>query len=119
MPSHVLFSRLRMITIQYFRTNHECLLVTINSKTGYAKSAALQMEVETAAPYNTIDINLQWTDWKRALDLNMATDSCTVFLPTALYFKIVLMIPPAFHPDFLDFEAFYSKSGISENKTNN
>lgn len=57
-----------MITIQYFRTNHECLLVIINSKTGYAKSAALQMEVETATLYNTMHINLKWTDWKLALE---------------------------------------------------
>lgn len=46
-----------------FQTNNVCLVVIINSKTGYPKGAVLQMEVEIAALYNTMHINLQWTDW--------------------------------------------------------
>lgn len=45
-----------------FQTNNVCLVVIINSKTGYQKGAVLQMEVEIAALYNTMHINLQWTD---------------------------------------------------------
>lgn len=48
-----------------FPTNNVCLLVIFNSKTRYPKGAVQQMEVEIAALYNTMHINLQWTDWSR------------------------------------------------------
>lgn len=62
-----------------------CLLLLINSKTRQVKSAALQMEVDIAALYNTMHIN-QLTDLREhseveAMDLNMATDSSVQFFP--------------------------------------
>lgn len=61
-----------------FPTN-VCLLVIFNSKTRYPKGAVQQMEVEIAALYNTMHINLHGLIGQEfgaeAMDLNMATDS--------------------------------------------
>lgn len=77
-----------------FPTNNVCLLVIFNSKTRYPKGAVQQMEVEIAALYNTMHINLQCTDRSRvgaeAMDLNMATDSYVQLSVTAFNFKIYI-----------------------------
>lgn len=88
-----------------FPTNNVCLLVIFNSKTRYPKGAVQQMEVEIAALYNTMHINLQCTDRSRvgaeAMDLNMATDSYVQLLVTAFDFKIYICYdsscPLSFH----------------------
>lgn len=103
-----------------FPTNNVCLLVIFNSKTRYPKGAVQQMEVEIAALYNTMHINLQCTDWSgvgaEAMDLNMATDSYVQLSVTAFNFKIYICYdsscPRFFHFSSRSLTVFYSKSGI-------
>lgn len=53
-------------SIQLFSpTNNVCLVVIFNNQTRYPKGAVQQMEVEIAALYNTMHINLLWTDGSR------------------------------------------------------
>jgi len=78
------------------------------------------MEVEIAALYNTMHINLQWTDGQEfgaeAMDLNMATDSYVQLFVTAFNFKIYICFdfscPLFFHFLSRVVQSFYSKSGI-------
>lgn len=89
--SHI--AQLRMTT-QLFQQKNVCLLVILNSKTRCPKGAVQQMEVEIAALYNTMHINLQCTDRSKfgaeAMDLNMATDSYVQLFVTAFSFKIYI-----------------------------
>lgn len=104
-----------------FSRNNVCLLVIFNSKTRYPKGAVQQMEVEIAALYNTMHINLQWTDrsrvWSWGYGFKYGWLICTVFCHCLQCQDIHLLwflLPSVLPFSSQSLTNFYSKSGISE-----
>lgn len=117
-------ARLRT-TIQLFQKKNMCLVEIFNSKTRYSKGAVQQMEVEIAALYNTMHINLQWTDLPRVWSWGygfkygyrlICTVGCHCLRFWDIHLLIFFFLPSVLPFSFQSCTVFYSKSGISEKK---
>lgn len=111
-------------TVFFPPTNKVCLVVIFNSKTRYPKGAVQQMEVEIAALYNTMHINLQWTDWSKVWSWGygfkygywLIMYSCLSLPSVSRYTFVNSLLCSVLLFSLQSFMVFYSKSGISESK---